>query len=193
MAAGTSTTLTELTLPPNGTTSTKDRLLQKIARSPTSARRHKAIPSQGSDVLPDSLNQTATQTQGAVNSQRRLPRPGFQRQISAPDTTVLHLPHTEVIEPKHHSDATGETAQQARAMLSRNPSSTAGLSSSFSSISGKSTSQGSMFSAPLVSEYYVPSTAATVNGHHTAVNYMYQQLYEICQRRIAHLQYMRKM
>lgn len=184
MAAG--TTLTEVNA------STKDRFLQKIARSPTTARRHKALPSQGSDTLPDSLNSTATQTQGALNSQRRLPRPGFQRQISAPDTTALHLPHTEVIEPKHHSDATGETAQQARVMLSRNAPSTAGLSNSFSSLSGKSTSQNSMFSAPLVSEYYVPAPVPGVNGHHQAVNYMYQQLYEMCQRRIQMLQYMRK-
>lgn len=187
MAAG--TTLTEVQLPPN--TSTKDRFLQKIARSPTSARRHKAVPSQGSDTLPELLNSTTGQTQGALNSQRHLPRPGFSRQISAPDAGVLHLPHTEVIEPKHHSDATGETAQQARAMLNRNTPSIGGLSNSFSSISGKSAVQSNM-SAPLVSEYYVPPAATAANGHHPAINYMYQQLHELCQRRIATLQYMRK-
>lgn len=158
-----------------------NRLLSKIARSPTSSRRHRPVPSQESDGVPESL----PVTQGAAHSRRNQPRPAFQRQISAPDTFVPPLARAEE-EIKHHSDATGLAAQQAKAMLNQQP-----LHSSHPSnatTSGKGSATGNMFSAPLVSEYYPHQN----NAGQFAANYMYQQLHELCSKRIATLQYMRK-
>lgn len=177
--------LTEVQLPPipskeNGFT--PNRLVSKIARSPTSSRRHRPVPSQESDILPDPL----PVTQGAAHSRRNQPRPGFQRQISAPDTFVTPLARAEE-DVRHHSDATGLTAQQAKAMLNHQPPLSALSPPATTSVKGAS--QGSMFSAPLVSEYHPRETSNS--GPHS-VNYIYQQLYELSQKRIATLQYMRR-
>lgn len=177
--------LTEIQLPPipskeNGFN--PNRLVSKITRSPTSNRRHRPVPSQESDILPD----PSPVTQGAVHSRRNQPRPAFQRQISAPDTFVSPLARAEE-DVRHHSDATGLTAQQAKAMLNQQP-----LLSTLATTatpSAKGTTQGSMFSAPLVTEYYTRENSNT--GPH-GVNYIYQQLYELSQKRITTLQYMRR-
>lgn len=174
--------LTEVQLPPKENGFTSSRLLSKIARSPTTSRRHQTVSSQGSDEVADSL----PITQGAVHSRRPPSRPAFQRQVSAPDTFVPPLARDED-EIKHHSDATGATAQQAKAMLNQQPLHPASHATTISS--AKSTGQGNMSFAPLVSEYYPQQQSVSgPNG----VNYMYQQLYEQSQKRMATLQYMRK-
>ncbi|KAK5956506.1 hypothetical protein OHC33_001991 [Knufia fluminis] len=188
----TSAALTEVQLPPkeanNAGTFSSSRLLSKIARSPTSSRRHRPVRSQGSDTLSDLQPAGAVQAQTALHSRRNQPRPGFQRQISAPDTFVLRQRKEEDLEPRHHSDASEETGAQARAMLARPPTANLPLHTG-TSVTSKGISQASMFSAPLVSEYYVPPQ---VTGGPAATSYMYQQLYELSQKRIATLQYMRK-
>lgn len=186
-------TLAEIQLPPKDSNlaSTGSRLLSKIARSPTTAHRHRPVPSQGSDYLPDTLSPAFGYTQGATNSRRNQPRPGFQRQISAPDTSVLRLLPGESVEPKHHSDASAEIALQAKAMLQRQPTNNAPIHTT-TTVSAKGLAQASMFSAPLVSEYYVPAGQSAAQNSQVTVNYMYQQLYEMSQKRIATLQYMRR-
>lgn len=179
-------TLTEIPLPQiplKETSVNSSKLLSKTARSPTnSTRRHRPVTSNESDDLPEPL----PVTQGAIHSRRNQPRPGFQRQISAPDTFVPPLARAEE-EIKHHSDATGLAAQQAKAMLSQQPLHTS--QPSIATPSTKGSASTSMFSAPLVSEHYPHHLNSNgVNG----VNYMYQQLYELSQKRIATLQYMRK-
>lgn len=184
-------TLTEVQLPPkeaNAGTFSSGRLLSKITRSPTSSRRHRPVPSQGSDTLSGLVSTGTSQTQAASHSRRNQPRPGFPRQISAPDTSVLRQRKEEDREPRHYSDATGEAGAQVRAMLAKPPPADRALHTS-TSVSSKGTAQGSMFSAPLVSEYYTPQQVA---GGSTAISYMYQQLYELAQKRIATLQYMSK-
>lgn len=189
-------TLTEVHLPAKDTgfSSTGSRFLSKIARSPTSARRHKPGLSQGSDTFPETLPSTASQTQGAVNSRRNQPRPGFQRQISAPDTSVLRRAPVVVSEPKHHSDASEETGKQARDMLQRQPTNANAYPlHSHNAASGKGIAQANMFSAPLVSEYYTASNGGSVaQTAQIAVNSMYQQVYELSQKRIVTLKYMRQ-
>ncbi|KAK5076472.1 hypothetical protein LTR64_006048 [Lithohypha guttulata] len=186
-------TLTEIQLPPKDSNlaSTGSRLLSKIARSPTTAHRHRPVPSQGSDYLPDTLSPASGYTQGAINSRRNQPRPGFQRQISAPDTSVLRLLPGKSVEPKHHSDASAEIALQAKAMLQRQPTNNAPIHTT-TTVSAKGLAQASMFSAPPVSEYYVPAGQSAAQNSQVTVNYMYQQLYEMSQKRIATLQYMRR-
>lgn len=180
--------LTEVQLAPKEIAFNSSRLLSKIARSPTSSRRHRAAPSQESD----GLSEPPPATQGAVHSRRNQSRPAFQRQISAPDTSVLPLARDEE-EVKHHSDATGATIQQARAMLNQAPLQSVHHTSA--TISARGIAQGSMFSAPLVSEHYPQQQSSNSNGTGNGpqgVNYMYQQLYELSQKRIATLQYMRR-
>ena len=186
-------TLTEVQLPPKDAsagTFSSSRLLSRIARSPTTSRRHKPAPSQGSgsDTLTDLLPTGPAQAQATLHSQRHQPRPGFPRQISAPDTSVLRQKKDEDHEPRHHSDATAETGTQARAMLGKSPPASVPLHTG-TSVSAKGVAQASMFSAPLVSEYYLP---AQIVGGPTAITYMYQQIHELAQKRIATLQYMRK-
>lgn len=184
-------TLTEIQLPPkeaNATTFSSSRLLSKIARSPTSSRKHKPTLSQGLDTLPDLLPPGTAQAKAALHSRRNQPRPGFQRQISAPDASVLRRQEEQAHEPRHYSDATGETGAQARAMLARPPPANLPLHTG-TTVSGNGIAQASMFSVPLVSEYYF--TQQIASGP-TAIHYMYQQLHELSQKRIATLQYMRK-
>lgn len=177
-------TLTEIPIPQipsKDNTFNSSRLLSKIARSPTSStRRHRPVTSDESDGLPEPF----PVTQGAIHSRRNQPRPAFNRQISAPDTFVPPLARAEE-ETKHHSDATGLAAQQAKAMLNQQPLHSA--QPSIATLSTKGTATTSMFSAPLVSEYY-PQHNNGPNG----VNYLYQQLHELSQKRIATLQYMRR-
>jgi len=186
-------TLTEVQLPPkeaNAGAFSSGRLLSKITRSPTSSRRHRPVPSQGSDTLSGLVSTDTSQIQAASHSRRNQPRPGFQRQISAPDTSVLRQRKEEDREHRHYSDATGEAGAQVRAMLAKPPLVERALhTSTNTSVSSKGTAQGSMFSAPLVSDYYSPQQVA---GGPTAIGYMYQQLYELAQKRIATLQYMSK-
>lgn len=59
------------------------------------------------------------------------------------------------------------------------------------SVSGKGIAQGGMSFAPIVSEYYLPQQI-NQNGAQSAANYMYQQVYELSQKRIKTLQYMRR-
>jgi len=184
-------TLTEVQLPPkdaNAGTFSGSRLLSKIGRSPTSSRRHRPVPSGGSDTLPGLLSFTTSQTQAASHSRRNQPRPGFQRQISAPDTSVLHRREEEDREPRHYSDASEEAGAQVRAMLAKPPPTDRPLHTG-TAVYSKGTAAANMFSAPLVSEHYVSQHVA---AGPTAVNYMYQQLHELAQKRIATLQYMRK-
>lgn len=180
-------TLTEVQLPPASKESTGSKFLAKIARSPTSARRHKAASSQGSDIVPDTIRSPTSQTQGAANSRKnQVIRPGFHRQVSAPDT-VARL-NTVESTSKHHSDASGETALQAKAMLQRQPTIPAQQPSSNSfPLKG-----ANMSFAPLVSEYYIPSGQNAAQSAQGQINYMYQQMYELSQKRIATLQYMRR-
>lgn len=195
-------TLTEVSLPPKEPSSgggssnfSSSRLFSKIGRSPTSSRRHKPTTSQGSgsDTAPDPRPPITTppiQTQGAQHSKRNQPRPGAQRQISSPDPSALlqlkELPN----EAKHHSDATGDTTQQARVLLAKQPSNPPPQLIG-TPVSAKAPVLGNMSLAPLTSEYYFPQQIAS-NGISVAVNYMYQQLHELSQKRIATLQYMRK-
>lgn len=180
-------TLTEVQLPLASKESTGTKLLSKIARSPTSTRRHKPAPSQGSDVVPESLRSPTSQTQGAANSRKNQIRPGFYRQVSAPDTSVIRLTTAESTS-RHHSDTSGETALQAKAMLQRQPTNSTQTPSSHAF----PPKGANMSFAPLVSEYYIPPGQNAVQSAQTAVNYMYQQLYELSQKRIATLQYMRQ-
>jgi len=186
-------TLTEVQLPPkdaNAGTFSSSRLLSKIARSPTTSRRHRPLPSQGSgsDTLADLLPTGAAQAQATLHSGRNQPRPGFQRQISAPDASVLRQKKEEDHEPRHHSDVTAETGAEARAMLGKIPPASVPQHTA-TSVSGKGVAQATMSGAPLVSEYYYPQQV--VSGP-TAINYMYQQIHELAQKRIATLGYMRK-
>lgn len=128
---------------------TGSRLFSKIGRSPTSTRKHRGAPSQ--DV------HEVVQTQGAQHS-RRQQRPGYSRQISAPDQGVQQR---EEPTQRHYSDAS----------------------------SSQPKNRAPMSYAPLVSEYYLPSQIAGRDG---AINYMYTQMYELIQKRIATLQYMRR-
>ena len=146
------TSITEVPVLPSGSF-TGSRLFSKIARSPTSTRRHRGAPSQ------DIVNVTQTHTQGAQHSQRQQ-RPGYPRQISASERSQS-IQRREEANQRHNSDA--------------------------SSNQPKSRSQ--MSYAPLVSEYYLPSQVAGRDG---AINYMFQQMYELIQKRIATLQYMRR-
>lgn len=184
-------TLVEVQLPPNEANfNTGSRLLSKIARSPTSSRKHRPIPSQDSDLVPDYLATTATHTQGASNSRKYQPRPGFARQISAPDPSVIHLPYAKDSEPRHYSDATRETASRAAAMLQKHQNQPAPAQPA---MPAKGPATSSMSSAPLVSEFYNHPTA--VNGAHpaqSAVSYIYQQMCELSQKRITTIKYMRK-
>lgn len=172
-------------IPSKETAFNSSRLLSKIARSPTTpSRRHLPGTNNESDVASDSL--PVVVTQGAIHSRRNQPRPAFQRQISAPDTFVPPL-LARAEEVKHHSDATGLAAQQAKAMLNQQQP-VYSSQPSIATLSAKSNPTTSMFSAPLVSEHYPNLHSNALNGP----NYMYQQLYELSQKRIVTLQYMRR-
>lgn len=181
--------LTETQLPPKENSFSSTRLLSKIARSPTTSRRHRPIPSQGSDGIPDPL----PVTQGAAHSRRNQPRPTFQRQISAPDTSVLPLSREEEEEEvKRHSDATGLAAEQAKAMLNSQPlHPQQHNNNNNTTAAAKGNAPATMFSAPLVSEYY-PVQHTNPNIGPNGVSYMFQQLHELSQKRIATLQYMKR-
>jgi len=181
-------TLTEVQLPAkdaNTGTFSGSRLLSKIARSPTTSRRHKPTSSQGSDTLSGLPATNTAPAQTALHSRRNQPRPGYQRQISAPDTSLLHQRKEENQELRHHSDATGDAGPQVRAMLAKPP--VVRPSTTNTSVSSKSRAQADMF--PLVSEFY---TAQQVAGGPTPFDYMYQQFHDLAQKRIATLQYMRQ-
>jgi len=96
----------------------------------------------------------------------------------------------EVSGPRHLSDATGEVAQQAKAMLNRQQQlRLLPLPTSILQPAAGST-QNNMFAVPLHTEYFAESRPTT--GIQATHNYMYQHVYETSNKRIATLNYMRK-
>lgn len=190
MTAG--STIVEVQHPPKEPTFSSSRILSKIARSPTANRKHRPVPSGGSGSDSTSISSDPNSrppTQGASHSRLNAPRPSFQRQISAPDTSVFLK--EEVEGPRHFSDATGQVAQQAKAMLHKQPSSAGTMSPPKSSTPVGERASSNMYTVPLLSEHYAdhrPSTG-TQQG---ATHYMFQQLQELSNKRIATLVYMRK-
>lgn len=147
-------------------------LLSKIARSPTTARRHRPVPSQGSDEIgldSPGLFHYRVQTQSS-----------YPRQTTAP-----------VLSPRPPTQDGGSTARKlSKINNNSNPVPLPARTPPLGSIATATT-----MSAPIVSEVPLPhqlQTTTTQAPGQPSINYLHAHIQELSHKRIATLDYLRR-